>query len=126
MSKESGIGLGWRVLRWLPHGVHVRRLVALLLLSLGLVRVTGWGDQMPQLDLWDARLYGGLSVVCGILLLVSRRQRLGVWGRGVATGAFSLCMMLAVDFAPLLTGLVVYGVLGLALLGELSSAVDGC
>lgn len=110
-----------------PHGSDVRRMVAFLMLAVGVPRL-GFADlflRFATLNLLPTQVYGVAFTVLGILLLATLPRRLVWQGRIVAVFAFGGYVTLIVDSISTSTVSALVGcVIAYALWGEIISHHD--
>lgn len=111
-----------------PHGTETRRLLGWSLFLIGVARALGIGSgPLEELTYTPLVFYGVLSTFVGAALLITANaRRLHLVGRVSAVLAAAFCVMMALDFYPNATGVIIYSVWALSLFAEAGSLSNDC
>lgn len=106
----------WRIVRP-PISEGARKLLALLLVILGIPRVFDWLGP-THVEYLGSCTYGILLCVDGIALLATTRDRYGAPGKIAAVIGVFVTMTLGVDALPSVAAALLYFALCFALIGQ--------
>jgi len=113
------------ILQLLPHGIAVRRLIALFAIGQGLLRIDLWQiGNVSDVSLSSSFVFDILLLIAGLFLLFTSTKRLTISGRLAAAfmaGIYTICSTMAWPFWSAVYGNILFVI---ALLAEAAALKD--